>query len=57
MHLANSQGKTANNFYSANTIQDMVRRPGSAQVIPKPRVVSSQFYNLPLEKQSSQRKE
>ena len=48
MAMGHSQGKTANNFYP-HSIQDMQRRPGSAQVIPRPRVVSS-FCLTPLEK-------
>lgn len=38
--------KTQNHFLQAQQMQDMSNRPGSAQVVPKPRVVSHLPFNL-----------
>ncbi len=41
--------RTQNNFYHAQQMQDMNKRPGSANVVPRPKVVSSLL--IVLEKQ------
>ena len=37
-------GKTMNHFYQSQQMQDLSKRPGSASIIPKPKVVSFNFH-------------